>query len=68
MSTKIIKKFKEPENFLVSIKDYRRLKRIIKTMEATNYNKIIVATCDGKEGWRDIAEHSALIYYYAVRK
>lgn len=68
MSTKIIKKFKEPENFLVSIKDYRRLKRIIKTMEATNYDKIIVATCDGKEGWRDIAEHSALIYYYAVRK
>ncbi len=61
-------KFKEPENFLVSIKEYRQLKRVIKALEATNYDKIIVATCDGKEGWRDIAEHSALIYYYAVRE
>ncbi len=67
-STKASKKFKEPENFLVSIKEYRQLKRIIKAMETTNYDKIIVVTCDGKEGWRDIAEHSALIYYYAVRK
>ncbi len=62
------KKFKEPENFLVSLKEYRRLKSIVKAMEATNYNQIIVVTCDGKEGWRDIAEHSALIYYYAVRE
>ncbi len=67
-SIKMSKKFKEPENFLVSIKEYRQLKRIIKAMETTNYDKIIVVTCDGKEGWRDIAEHSALIYYYAVRK
>lgn len=62
------KKFKEPENFLVSLKEYRRLKSIVKAMEATNYNQIIVTTCDGKEGWHDIAEHSALIYYYAVRE
>ncbi len=62
------KKFKEPENFLVSLKEYRRLKSIVKAMEATNYNQIIVVTCDGKEGWRDISEHSALIYYYAVRE
>ncbi len=60
------KKIKDPENFLVSIKEYRRLKSLVKAMEATNYDQIIVVTCDGKEGWRDLAEHSALIYYYAV--
>lgn len=51
----------------VTIQQYRINKRILKNLEANNHDQIIVMPCDGEKGWCDIAENSALIYYYEVR-
>ncbi len=50
----------------ISIKLYRSLKRKLQRYEADNYDKIYLIPCNGSENWRELAEHSALIYYYEV--
>ena len=57
---------KTRENPDISIKEYRNLKRKLKELEQKNCQKIIAIPCSGDQGWYEIAEHSALIYYYEV--
>lgn len=51
-----------------SIRQYRELKRKLKKYESQNYNKIYLIPCNGNSDWHELAEHSALIYYYEVCK
>ena len=59
---------KRPEstNPDISLREYRNSKRKLKELEKKNYQKIIAIPCSGDQGWYEIAEHSALIYYYEV--
>ena len=50
----------------ISIKEYRNIKRKLKELEQKNCQKIIAIPCSGDQGWYEIAENSALIYYYEV--
>ena len=50
----------------ISIKQYRSIKRYLKKLEAENCNRVMMAPCNGKSNWYEIAEHSALFYYYEV--
>ena len=50
----------------ISIKKYRDIKRNLQALEQTNYDSIIIIPCSGDSGWHEIAEHSALFYYYEV--
>ena len=52
----------------VSLKSYRRLRRRLKYKEYSNYDTIYIIPCSGSNNWHEIAEHSALIYYYRVVK
>lgn len=49
-----------------SIKQYRELKRKLQKYEIDNFNKIYLIPCNGDSDWHELAEHSALIYYYEV--
>jgi len=51
---------------IISIKQYRNIKRNLEEMEATNFDSIIAIPCNGSQDWHEIAEHSALFYYYEV--
>lgn len=51
---------------IISIKQYRNIKRNLEEMEATNFDSVIVIPCNGNQDWHEIAEHSALFYYYDV--
>lgn len=55
-----------PSNPDISIEKYRELKQTLKKYEADNNNQIILVPCSGSAGWYEIAEHSALFYYYKV--
>lgn len=48
--------------------EYRSIKAKIKKVETTNFDKIILIPCSGNSNWYEIAEHSALFYYYKVCK
>ena len=50
----------------ITIKQYRALKRKLQKYEIDNYDKLYLIPCNGKENWYELAEHSALIYYYEV--
>ena len=45
---------------------YRALKRDLIGIEKSNVGEIILQKCSGKGPWFEIADHSALIYYYYV--
>lgn len=47
-------------------KVYRSLKRDLIGIEEENYGEVILQKCSGKGDWFEIADHSALIYYYYV--
>lgn len=46
--------------------EYRKIKRGVVKYEETNFATIALAPCAGQEGWCEIGDHSALIYYYKV--
>ena len=50
----------------ISIKQYREFKRKLQKYEYQNYNKIYIIPCNGDSDWHELAERSALIYYYEV--
>lgn len=50
----------------ITIKTYRRLKQKLQKLEMDNFNTIYLIPCSGNSGWYELAEHSALIYYYEV--
>lgn len=50
----------------ISIQEYRHNKRRLIAEEQDNFCKIIAIPCSGNKNWYEIAEHSALIYYYDV--
>ncbi|MBR2543521.1 hypothetical protein IKF03_02920, partial [Candidatus Saccharibacteria bacterium] len=50
----------------ISIEKYRELKDKLIVAEKTNYNKILIIPCSGNKGWYEMAENSALIYYYKI--
>lgn len=54
------------ENKVLERKEYRALKRDLIGIEEENVSEIILQKCAGKGDWFEIAEHSALIYYYYV--
>lgn len=47
-------------------KTYRVLKRDLIGVEEENTGEIIMQKCAGKGDWFEIADNSALIYYYYV--
>ena len=51
---------------LITTQYYRKLKRALIEREPANFDKINIIPCNGQQGWYEIAEHSALIYYYKV--
>lgn len=53
---------------VIPIHSYRRLKRRLQKMEKRNYNSIYLIPCSGNRNWYELAEHSALFYYYKVRQ
>ena len=55
-----------PSNPDISIEKYRELKQTLKKYEADNNSQIILIPCSGNTGWYEIAERSALFYYYKV--
>ena len=50
----------------ISVKRYRQIKLKLRTLEEANYDSIMLIPCSGDKGWYEMAEHSALIYYYEV--
>lgn len=50
----------------ISNKQYHNFKYKLKKLEASNCNRIIAIPCSGSQNWYEIAEHSALFYYYDV--
>lgn len=50
----------------ISNTQYNRIKLNLEEMEKTNYDSIIIIPCSGSQGWHEIAERSALFYYYGV--
>lgn len=50
----------------ISNRQYLATKRSLKRKEKDNYDKIYLIYCEGKSGWCEAAEHSALFYYYEV--
>ena len=45
---------------------YRALKRDLIGMEQENLSEIVMLKCSGEGDWFEMADHSALIYYYMV--
>ena len=62
------KKIKEEPNPKVTNKQYQSMKRSLKRKEKDNYCRIYLILCSGDKGWYEMAENSALIYYYEVVK
>lgn len=54
------------QNPEISLKYYRRLRQRLKHKEYNNNDTIYLIPCSGNQGWYELAEHSALIYYYRV--
>ena len=52
----------------ISIQEYRKIKRKLIKDEKVNFEHITAIPCSGNSNWYEIAEHSALIYYYNVCK
>lgn len=48
----------------ISNRKYQKLKHELKEMEAVNFDSIIIIPCSGRKGWMELAEHSALFFYY----
>lgn len=55
-----------PLNPEISIEKYRELKDKLKLLEKENKNQIILIPCRGNQGWYEMAETSALLYYYRI--
>ena len=62
------KRIKEEPNPHISNKQYQSAKRSLKRKEKDNYSRIYLILCSGDKGWYEMAENSALIYYYEVVK
>lgn len=58
----------KPQNDKVKITnaEYRASKRKLLKYEEKNYNTIALIPCNGNEGWCEMGDHSALIYYYKI--
>lgn len=52
----------------ISMKRYRQYKLKLKSLERANRNAIMMIPCSGSKNWHEMAERSALIYYYEVCK
>lgn len=50
----------------ISIRKHRNIKARIKRLEHKNYDTIYCLPCAGDKGWYEIAERSALFYYYGA--
>lgn len=59
-------KAEELENLELERSTYRSLKRDLIGIEEENVSEIILQKCSGRGNWFEIADHSALIYYYYV--
>ena len=59
-------KSEELEKLELERKTYRALKRDLIGMEEENVSEIVLQKCSGRGNWFEIADHSALIYYYYV--
>ena len=51
---------------VISIQEYRKIKRKLIKDERVNFDHITAIPCSGNSNWYEIAEHSALFYYYNV--
>lgn len=51
---------------VISVQEYRRIKRKLIKDEKVNFDHITAIPCSGNSNWYEIAEHSALIYYNEV--
>lgn len=56
----------EPRRLNVDRQKYHNIKAKVKKGELSNFDKIILVPCSGNNNWFEIAEHSALFYYYEV--
>lgn len=59
---------KDKEYETITSKQYHKLKLSLKKLEEHNYNHIYIIPCNGSKGWLELAEHSALFFYYEVCK
>ena len=50
----------------ITPKQYDTAKQNLKQKEKTNDNRIYLIPCSGDKGWHEIAENSALFYYYEI--
>lgn len=50
----------------ISNKRYRQYKLKLRSLERANYDTVMMIPCAGSKNWHELAEHSALIYYYEV--
>ena len=63
---KEIQEARKIEEAEIDRKVFRALKRDLIGMERENKGEIVLQKCAGKGDWFEIAEHSALLYYYYV--
>lgn len=54
------------EGVVLDRNEYRALKRDLIGIETENVGEIILQKCSGKGEWFEMADHSALLYYYYV--
>lgn len=66
MQEKKINKAKELGSMALERNTYRSLKRDLIGIEEENVGEVILQKCSGRGDWFEIADHSALIYYYYV--
>ncbi|MBR2855452.1 hypothetical protein IKE99_00710 [Candidatus Saccharibacteria bacterium] len=52
----------------ISNKQFQRLKRSLQSRERMNNNCLYLIPCSGGKGWYEMAENSALIFYYEIAK
>ncbi len=50
----------------ISMKRYRQYKLKLRNLERVNCDTVMMIPCAGSKNWHELAEHSALIYYYEV--
>ncbi|MBR2839839.1 hypothetical protein IKE82_00695 [Candidatus Saccharibacteria bacterium] len=53
---------------IVNHQQYQSSKRSLMRKEKTNYNRLYFIYCQGDQGWLEISEHSALIYFHEIVK
>lgn len=56
----------ELEKMSLDRKTYRALKRDLIGAEEENFGEIVMLKCSGNGDWFEVAEHSALMYYYLI--